>query len=131
VAGDFRDVDVESGAGEIRLSGSVADLEVESGAGDLAGHPEVVLTADDLRVSGEVSATSGAGDTELDLVTAPTAMRLETAAGEQRILLPEGDYAITTETTMGDVANAFGSDPDATRRYVLSATMGDITVEQR
>ncbi|QOD43971.1 DUF4097 family beta strand repeat-containing protein [Clavibacter zhangzhiyongii] len=123
VAGDFRDVDVDSGAGEVRLSGSVADLEVESGAGD--------LTADGLRVSGEVRATSGAGDTELDLATAPTSMRVETTAGEQRILLPEGAYAITTETVMGQVSNAVGSDADATRRYVLSATMGDITVDRR
>lgn len=123
LAGAFGDVDLASGAGGIRLAGSVADLTVESGAGD--------LTADALEVTGEIRTTSAAGDTELDLATAPTAMRVETTAGEQRILLPEGAYAITTETVMGEVANAIGSDADAPRRYVLSATMGDITVARR
>jgi hypothetical protein len=123
VAGAFGDVDLRSGPGEVRLSGSVADLAVESGAGD--------LTADALEVTGEVRTTSAAGDTELDLVTAPSAMRVETTAGEQRILLPAGSYAITTETVMGEVSNALGSDADAARRYVLSATMGDIEVAER
>jgi hypothetical protein len=58
-------------------------------------------------------------------------MRVETTAGEQRILLPAGSYAITTETVMGEVSNALGSDADAARRYVLSATMGDIEVAER
>ncbi|OUE24215.1 DUF4097 family beta strand repeat-containing protein [Clavibacter michiganensis] len=123
LAGAFGDVDLDAGAGEIRLSGSVADLSVESGAGD--------LMADALEVTGEIRTTSAAGDTELDLATAPTAMRVETTAGEQRIRLPAGSYAITTETVMGQVSNAIGSDADAPRRYVLSATMGDIEVAQR
>lgn len=123
LTGTFGDVSVSSTGGDVDLAGAVTDLEIESAAGD--------VTARALEVDGEIEASTTAGDVELDLATAPTALVVESTGGDQRVLLPDGDYAITTETVVGDVSNALGDDAGSATRYRFSAVAGDITLERR
>lgn len=122
-AGSFGDVTLTSTAGEVALSGSAHDLTLRSSAGD--------LSAQDVAVRGALHAKSAAGEVELDLATAPTSMTVDTSAGDQLVRLPAGDYAITAESTVGDVTNDLGDDRDADRSYRFTATAGDVTVQQR
>jgi DUF4097 and DUF4098 domain-containing protein YvlB len=123
VSGFFVDTTLTSAAGDILIAGGTANLTLETTAGD--------INARNVDPMGEVRSTSTAGSTRLNLTTAPSAMTVETTAGDQLIRVPLGDYDITTDTLMGEVTNSLGSDPDSTYPYRFTSTMGDIAIEQK
>ncbi len=121
-AGDFTAVSVDSSAGEVTLSGSADSLDLSTSAGSITGT--------DLDVTGPVTSETSAGTMTLGFVSLPSSMRVEAAAGDVRVALPDGEYEIRTDTAVGSVVQGLRSTPGAARVYSFETSAGDVTLEQ-
>ena len=101
--GAFGRVAVETAAGDVHVTGAVNGLDIETAAGDVV----------------------------LELASAPSSLHVETTAGNQRTVLPSGDYDISTDSVAGAVSNDFSTRVGSGPRYSFEAVAGDIRVERR
>jgi hypothetical protein len=123
VSGEFGDVQLESTAGDVRLAGAADDLEVNTTAGN--------IRLSDFDVRGVFRSDSTAGDSRFEFRTLPRSIDVETTAGDVRVSLPSGSYRIETETTAGQVQQNVSSDAGSDRVYRFTTTAGNIELNDR
>jgi hypothetical protein len=118
VAGDVR---LETGAGDISLTAVIAPtLVAQTGAGDVTGH--------DLR-SADVHAETGAGDLVLELADRPASVWWSSGFGDVDVALPGGRYRLDVETGFGEVELSGIDRSDAADAALrLHTGFGDIAV---
>lgn len=120
--GAYDDVTLELTAGNLDLSGSATALSIDATAGDVRVDD---YTASDVRID------TTAGNVMLDFAELPDEITASSVAGDQEIVLPDGEYRIETDTTAGEVSIDAPSDPDAARTYSFSTVAGDIRIFRR
>lgn len=123
VSGEYGIVAVESTAGNVRMSGAAEDLEINTTAGN--------VELEDLSVTGTFRSDSTAGNGTFEFRTLPDSIDVQATAGDLRVTLPSGSYRIDTDTTAGNVTQDVSSDPNADRVYRFETTAGNIDLNQR
>lgn len=123
VSGDYGDVTVESTAGNVRMAGAAESLEISTTAGN--------VNLDDLSVTGAFRSDSTAGNGTFDFRTLPESIDVQSTAGDLRVTLPAGSYRIETDTTAGNVTQGVSSDQNADRVYRFETTAGNIELNER
>lgn len=117
------DVTIDSGSGDITLTGSFGGLILDVGSGDIQ-----TANLDAESVVGE----TGSGDIDLELGSAVPSVQLRTGSGDVSVGVPPGaDYAVTTDTGSGDEQVSIATDPSSTNRMLVSTGSGDIDVDHR
>jgi hypothetical protein len=117
------DLHIRSGAGHVRLAGAFRTVDAQSGAGAISG---TALRAATLR------AETGASDVHLDLVAPTLRLQARSGAGDVVVAVPPGVYAITAHSGAGE-AHVVGlrQSPAAERTIVAESGAGDVTVRAR
>lgn len=138
-----RDVPVtaESAAGDVEAEDLTAGADLESSAGEVdaarIGGDRVRLASSAGDVSAQeltaasVEATTSAGDVDLDLAGVPDSLLGDSSAGDVRVLLPDGTYAVDADTSAGEEDIEIPQDPNARARVRLRSSAGDILVAPR
>lgn len=115
------DLDLETSAGDVRMSGATGTVRAKTSAGDIEGDG---MTADKLE------ARTSAGDIDLAFGQAPDRLELRTSAGDIDVVVPDETYRVNTDTSAGDVDMNLRSDPDATRVIDAKTSAGDISLRR-
>jgi len=114
---------VDTGSGDITLTGSLGDVTLKAGSGDIA---TANLSAD------QVTAEAGSGDIDVELATAVSPVSVRTGSGEVSVRLPQHTvYAVDTETGSGDAEVSIPTNPDSTSTLRIRTGSGDIAVDYR
>jgi hypothetical protein len=132
-------VELETGAGDLRVAGLAASLRASTGAGDIAladMHApalDVDSGAGDIRGQGlhceQFRGETGLGDLDLDLAARPRSVWWSSGAGDVALALPGGAYDLDLETGLGDVTLAgVRRDADADAALRLHTGLGDIGI---
>lgn len=135
--GGVADVNLQASSGDVQLrdvDGAV-NLTVDSGTIDVDG---VDGTATLAASSGDISARNIAGATQVDndsgtvtvSLTKPESVRVQASSGDIDVTVPQGSYAVTTDTDSGNVSNDLGGSTSGTYQIDLHADSGNITVGQ-
>jgi hypothetical protein len=126
-------VEVDSAAGDINASGLSGNADLRTGSGDvrvraLGGRVELDsasgdVEAGDMRAS-SLRATTGSGDVDLSFLSAPQTAEADSASGDVRIAVPQGEeaYRVEVDTASGDPEFGVNNDPSSSR--LLRATTG-------
>jgi len=132
---------VETGSGEVRLTGVTGDVAVETGSGgvtlsDAPGPVTLRTGSGDIRVDGLSSSggslRTGSGSIEVNAESEPDDLTTETGSGNVLIVLPGGTpYAVDVETGSGEEEVQVATDPDSDHRIVARTGSGDIVVRER
>jgi Putative adhesin len=133
--------EVETGSGEVRLTGVTGDVAVETGAGgvtlsDAPGQVTLRTGSGDIRVDGLGSSggslRTGSGSIEVDAESEPDELTTETGSGDVLIVLPGGTpYAVDADTGSGEESIEVATDPDSDHRIVARTGSGNIEVRER
>ena len=117
-------VEVETGAGGIRLTGTEGPVRAFTSTGNIDG--------DDL-VAGFLDASTDAGRIRVSLAEPSARVALRTEAGDLDLALPAagGGYRITTETDAGEGDLALAYEPGANRAVTATTGAGDIRIRTR
>jgi hypothetical protein len=120
---DASDVTVETGSGDITLTGSLGGVTLEAGSGDIE-------TAN-LRAE-QVTAEAGSGDIELELATPASPVSVRTGSGDVSVRLPQDTvYAVDAQTGSGDTEVSVPTNPDSTSTLRIRTGSGDAAVDVR
>ena len=120
---DAADVTVDTGSGDVALSGSLGGITLKTGSGDIE---TANLKAEQL------TAEAGSGDIDVELATAASPVSLRTGPGEVSVRLPQDTvYAVDTVTGSGDTEVSVPTNPDGTSTLRIRTGSGDITVDYR
>lgn len=121
VAGVLGAVRAESGAGSVTVTGSQGNLDLDAGAGS--------VTATGLR-SDRVVAESGAGAVRLAFDAAPTLVRAKAGAGSVDVQVPlDADpYRVTSDGGLGGADLAISTSDDAVRLIDVESGAGAVRV---
>jgi hypothetical protein len=129
------DAELAVGGGSVDAEGEFGDLGLDVGAG------EIHVTGEAETVVAEVSA--GRGDVELDGVStaefslgageliarltgdAPDDVRADVSAGSLQLTLPDQTYDVTTEVSAGQVDNELRTEDDAPRSVFIDVSAGE------
>lgn len=134
-------VTIESGSGDISVSGALGRLDLDVGSGDIDGRrlsaEQVVARAGSGDIdlgfasgSPEVLARAGSGSIQLDLATAPGALDVETGSGDVGIDVPESQrYRLDIETGSGDQNVDVPSTANAPSTIRVRTGSGDVELE--
>ena len=123
VVPDAADVTVDTGSGDITLTGSLGSVALKAGSGDIE---TANLTAE------QVTVETGSGDVDVELATAASPVSVRTGSGEVSVRLPQGTvYAVDTETRSGDTEVSVPTNPGSTSTLRIRTGSGDIAVDQR
>lgn len=124
VAGVTGMVEVDSGAGNVRLDRTRGPARVETSAGNVDG---VEIVAEYL------DATTDAGRIRLSLAEPPGRLGLKTGAGNIDVALPAapGGYRVTTDTGAGQVDVGVEQNPGGNRAVSATTGAGNIRVRTR
>ena len=117
--GIYADVSAGSHVGDISLRGAADSLDVHTDAGEIDLHR--------FSTDGELGGPA-VGDVTLQLEALPSELRVESEVGQVRVDLPQGRYALTVDTAIGDVDIDAQNDPSAAREYSFTTNVGDISV---
>lgn len=121
VSGNFGDLDVYVGVGEATLTGVARALDASVDVGSLTAELTNVAEAN-IEVSvGEALVTL--------LGEAPRNVGLVVDLGDAELAVPRGEYAVTTETDLGDVENQIGSVPGASHAISAEVSLGDAVLK--
>lgn len=117
-------IDVETGAGGVRLDRTRGPVRAETSAGSIEGT--------DL-VAGFIDAKTNAGRIRMSLSEPSPRMGLRTDAGSIDLALPPaaGGYRVTTETGAGKVDVSVAQDPAAARAINATTGAGNIRIHPR
>ncbi len=122
VDGDFVNVDVNIGAGDVEINGAMEELELSVSAGSAR------LAVRDLSVIDvEVSAGSVRGSVS---GTAPNESTFQVSAGEIDLTLPDVPYRVNSDVDFGDANVDLDSDSTAKRTINIEVSAGDITLRR-
>jgi hypothetical protein len=133
------DIDADSSASDIVVTGLSGDVVLESSAGDvevhgLSGRLTLSSSAGDVRgtglLSADVDAKSSAGDVELFFDSAPLAVAANSSAGDVHLALPRGTaaYRVQADSSAGRVVTDVLTDPRSNRTLNLRSSAGDVIV---
>lgn len=123
------DLVAEGGFGELRIDLSAGSLTVSGSAESVVA--DVSAGRGDLRLADVETATLTVSAGALDALftgTAPDAVRAEVSAGSLQLTVPEAEYDVTSDITVGDFDNRIGSTPGASRTIHVEASAGDVTL---
>jgi DUF4097 and DUF4098 domain-containing protein YvlB len=118
-----------SGAGEVRLRGTVGDVEVALPSADVSAQS----------VSGSLTIKTASGDVDVDVVDGPVKLRtvsgdvsIETLNSDASLTLVSGDVSITDASKYVDVTSVSGdvTIDDALAGATIKSTSGDVTVRR-
>jgi hypothetical protein len=117
-------VEVDAGAGNVRLIRTRGPVKVGTSAGNVDG---VDIAAQFL------DATTGAGRIRLSIAEAPGRLGLKTGAGSIDVGLPttSGGYRVATETRSGKVDVAVENNEGGSRAIIATTGAGDIRIHPR
>ena len=115
------ELDLDTSAGRIRISGATGAITARTSAGDIEGDG---LAAD------EIDATTSAGDIDLTLGEVPERLDLRTSAGDIDVVVPDETYRVETDTSAGDVETELRTDPAAPRVIEARTSAGDISLRR-
>ena len=121
--GDFEHLGVEIGAGEADINGSAKRLEAELNAGSANLNLSDVQTAD-LDISAGRLITDLTGD-------APESVTAEVSAGRLELTVPEGEYAVNSELTAGNLDNQLQTVPTSNHRIDIELAAGNATLQDQ
>jgi DUF4097 and DUF4098 domain-containing protein YvlB len=134
-------VTVDSGAGDVQAANLTAGVDLESSAGEVGatrvGGDRIRLSSSAGDVSGKeltaasVDATTSAGNVLLDLAEPPDRVMADSSAGDVRVLLPGGTYAVDAGTSAGEEDIRVVQDPDAAAAVRVHSSAGDVLVAPR
>lgn len=114
--GEFGEVELDMGAGRTRFSASVDTISADVSAGNAE------FTIDGAREAG-FSVSAGSLDAELTGAQ-PRSLELDVSAGQLEIVVPEGEYDVTSDVSAGEFDNRIGSVPDADSTIDVSVSAG-------
>ncbi len=135
--GGIGEVNLQASSGDITLRdvGGAANVTVDSGtiSADGVDGPATLSAS-----SGDVTARNVAGATQVNSdsgtvtvsLTKPESVRVQASSGDIDVTVPQGSYAVTTETDSGDVTNDLGQTTSGTYQIDLQADSGNITIGQ-
>ena len=117
-------VEVDAGAGNVRLTRTRGPVKVDTSAGNVDG---VDLAAQFL------DATTSAGRIRLSIAEAPGRLGLKTGAGHIDVGLPTtpGGYRVATETGAGKVDVTVEQNQGGSRAIIASTGAGNIRIHPR
>ena len=120
VDGEFGALALDLSAGALTVSGTAESLvaDVSAGRGN--------LQLDDVETA-ELSVSAGGLDVELS-GTAPDDVRADVSAGSLNLTVPDGEYDVTSDVSVGDLDNRIGSTPGAPRTIHIEVSAGDATL---
>lgn len=122
VAGALGPIRARSGSGDVMARDVTGALNLESGSGDVEGS----------RLGqGDVTATTGSGDVDLEFSSAAAAVRVQTGSGDASVRLPAGSYDVSPDTDSGDVEVRVTDNPTSTDHVTVRTGSGDIEVRYR
>ena len=125
---DGGDVRVTGLTGTLHLSSTAGDVRDDGGSGDLT----MISSAGDVKAtnlrSTTVTASSSAGDVDLDFAVAPTKVEAGSSAGDVTVRVPDVGYDVTTESSGGDAHTRIKTDPSSPRSIDAHSSGGDVTV---
>lgn len=120
IDGDFRAVSLDISAGFVSFSGESTSLEVSVSAGEAqaetAGAREVRV---DVSAGKAVVAVSG---------TSPKVSDVEVSAGRAELLLPDGSYAVSQQTSAGSADVSVRTDPGSANTVAVRVSAGSALV---
>lgn len=131
--------DLNTGLGDIRVSGLVGALTIETGSGDIdLAHlvaPSITVETGTGDIRGQhlecqqFRGETGLGDLELELTARPRSVWGSIGTGDIVLNLPGGAYDLDLETGLGDVELAgIRNDSSADAALRLHTGLGDINV---
>lgn len=117
-------VEVDAGAGSVRLTGTKGPVRVETSAGRVEG---VDIAAEYL------DATTGAGSIRLSFTDPSGRIGLKTGAGNIDLTLPAvaGGYRVATDAGAGDVQVTVDQNPGGNRAVTATTGAGNIRIQPR
>jgi len=118
--GDFGEVELDMGAGRTRFAASVDTISAEISAGDAE------FAVDGAREAG-FSVNAGSLDARLT-GEQPRSLELDVSAGRLDIVVPEGEYDVTSDVSAGDFDNRVGSVPGADSTVDVSVSAGKVVL---
>ncbi|WP_083707469.1 DUF4097 family beta strand repeat-containing protein [Intrasporangium flavum] len=133
-------VTVETGSGDLTVTGALGATRATSGSGDVAARDVAgVLSLEtgsgDVDGSGlgraDVTAKTGSGDVDLDFTTAADDVRVETGSGDASVRLPAGPYAVSPSTGSGDTEVSVTNSQSSPDHVTVRTGSGDIEVRYR
>lgn len=121
ITGLTGDIVATTGAGDLELRDlASAKLSVETGAGDITG--------DNLRCP-QFKGETGTGDLDLRVAIRPRSVWFSSGAGDVAVAVPAGHYDLDLETGVGDIELAdIRRDADADASLRLHTGVGDIDI---
>lgn len=111
-------IDLGTAAGGVRVDGIAGDVRLHTAAGSIDG--EIV--------AGTIDASASAGSIALTVTDDLDHLRAGTVTGSIRLLVPDVDYAVVADTTMGRVRVEVDTASDARRTIDARTEVGDVLV---
>jgi hypothetical protein len=114
-------VDVQTGSGDLDVSGLLGTLVLHTGSGDVRGQGLAAI---------ELAAQTGSGDISLEVNEPAQNVRLQTGSGDVALGVPAGSYRLSNSTGSGDrrVHDVEG-DPAAPGVIEIRTGSGDVTID--
>jgi hypothetical protein len=113
-------VTVDAASGDVVVDGATGTIDLESRSGDVKAGG---LTG------GPVSVKSASGDAVVDL-DKPASVTATSKSGDVSVHVPDGAYAVDTDTRSGDERVRISSDPAAPNKITASSASGDVEVDK-
>ena len=115
--GNYKDVVVEVGAGDLELTGSAHTADVDLGAGEATVRLENVESARfDISAGELIGELSG---------EAPKSIDGSVSAGSLELQLPERTYDLRQNTAAGSVENQLATDPNSPHKITIQVAAGN------
>ena len=131
-------LDVETGGGDLRVTGLTAETRLVSGGGDvtatdMSGRLTLMSGGGDVRgvrlSSAQVSAESSGGNVDVRFAAPPTSVDAHSSGGDVTVHVPLGQsYRIEASTGGGDVHVTVPRDDLSVRVLTARSSGGDVTV---
>ncbi|KAB1910070.1 DUF4097 family beta strand repeat-containing protein [Micromonospora sp. AMSO31t] len=123
------DINVTEARGEVRATTTSGNIEVVDATGPVRLRASSGdISARRLAAGVDAEATSGNVSIELDK---PAAARLHATSGDIDLTVPEGRYRVRADAKSGDTNLAVPNDAGASLLLDVSASSGNVTVNQR
>jgi hypothetical protein len=120
---DATTVDVDTGSGDVTVSGALGRVDLVAGSGDIDA-TELAATS--------LSGRTGSGDIDVQLTAAAASVDLRAGSGDVSVRLPQDRaYAVSTDSGSGDREVTVRTDPAADDRVSVATGSGDIEVAYR
>lgn len=119
-AGDWGAASIDLSAGEVDLAGSAESLSVEVSAGEARIDVDTAGVVDlDVSAGRIIGALTG---------EQPASIDARVSAGNIDLVIPDGEYAVTEDTSAGDSDVRVVDDPSATATIDVQVSAGSVTL---